>query len=94
MWELTNAANWWFLQIEPIFSNSRYLEHKKSLEKVVVQINCRKPLIVALKDINKCRCSQEENEPVLTKLRTAENVFPSSVPNPLKNNIGNVALLG
>lgn len=37
----------------------------KKIGKRGVQSHCRKPLMVALKDINKCRCSQEENEPIL-----------------------------
>lgn len=43
------------------------------MEKVVVPSHYRKPLVVALQDVNKCKCSQAEKEPILTKLTTAEN---------------------
>lgn len=51
---------------------------------MVVQSHCRKPLVVTLKDMNKCKCPQEEKEPILAKLTTDENevckfchVFPT-----------------
>ena len=38
---------------------------------MVVPGDCRKPLVV--KDINEYKCSQEQKEPILAKLTTAEN---------------------
>lgn len=49
--------------------------------------------MVALKDINKCRCSQDENEPILKKITTENELCTFHMcPKPLKEQRNNIGL--